>query len=418
MFDMIRLNMKLNSKYIFSILALVNVILFGFFIYDHFFKDINFSGDFSEIEALKGSGMGFKELSIFFADLAEKEGGEYAYKSLARAAKMSYITPGIDLHLLGHVVGDVLYKQQGIEGIKVCTNDLRNACSHSIVVGAFLEKGRPVLKEVVEACKLAPGGRGAYTMCVHGLGHGILAFTEYDMAEAVKICEDIGKPVSGDRVYLECIGGIVMEMMAGINDREQWEKQKPKYFSEKDPLAPCNMDFMPDAARPMCYNFLTPHLFEFAGANLGRPLPENFKKAFTYCNKIPKNKVGERISCYGGFGKEFVVLVNDRNVQSIEDLSEEKLKRIYEWCDLADDPQGVIDCMKFSLQSLYWGGENDKKVAIAYCGLIPNEENSKICYDDLINSVGYYYNDANYHEAFCREVPESVRSTCNSRLLR
>ncbi len=414
--------MKSNIKKTFIIFLLLDIVLFVIFIsknYSVFNPGGNFSGgDFKEIEAIKNTDMDFRSLSVFFTELADKKGGEYAYKSLALAAQLSYIPPNIDLHLLGHVVGDVLYKQKGIEGIKVCTNDLRNACSHSIVVGAFLEKGTSVLKEVVELCKLAPGGKGAFTMCVHGLGHGVLAFTEYDMKAAVKLCEDIGNPNAGDRIYTECVGGISMEMMAGVNDPEQWEKQKPNYFSQTDPLAPCNMDFMPEAARPICYNFLTPHLFRSAGAELSRPLPEHFKKAFTYCSKIPNNRPGERSSCFGGFGKEFVVLVNDRNVQSVENMNDDRLARIYEWCSLTNDLQGRSDCMHSALQSLYWGGENDRGAALRFCRLIQNEDDNASCFNGLIGAVGYYIDDKRYKESFCNEVPDNIKDTCRKHLIR
>ena len=409
--------MILNTKKTILIFILLDIALFSIFILKNY-SSSSFRGDFSEIEKVKNAGMDFRSLSVFFTDLANEKGGEYAYKSLALAAKLLYIPPNIDLHLLGHVVGDILYKQEGIEGIKVCTNDLRNACSHSIVVGAFLEKGRPVLKEVVELCKLAPGGKGAFTMCVHGLGHGVLAFTEYDMKEAVKLCEDIGDPNAGDRIYTECAGGISMEMMAGVNDREQWEKEKPNYFSKTDPLSPCDLDFMPDAARPICYNFLTPHLFEFAGANLSRPLAEHYKKAFTYCNEIPKDRISERSSCYSGFGKEFVVLVNDRNVQSVENMGADKLARIYEWCSLTDDSQGRNNCMHSALASLYWGGENKPEAALKFCSLISNRDDNESCFNGLINAVGFYIDDQGYKKSFCAEVPEGLKENCRARLTR
>src|SRR3989344_2239057 len=193
---------------------------------------------FKEIEEIRNKNLDFGELSKFFVNLANDKGGHYAYKSLAKATALNYLSPNIDTHLLGHNIGDILYKQLGIEGMKFCTQDLRNACSHSIVVGALLEFGADKLRDIADVCRKAPGGKGAYTMCIHGLGHGVLAYTEYDMAQAVNLCEKVSEPRLKNMEYGECVGGISMEMMAGVNDREAWEKQKANYFKKDDPLAP------------------------------------------------------------------------------------------------------------------------------------------------------------------------------------
>jgi len=85
--------------------------------------------------------MSFKELANYFTEIAEAKGAPYALDVL----KAAPIPLDTDMHLLAHTVGDILYRQQGLEGIKVCTHDFRNACSHSVVIGAFLEQGEAAL---------------------------------------------------------------------------------------------------------------------------------------------------------------------------------------------------------------------------------------------------------------------------------
>ena len=106
--------------------------------------------------------------------------------------KRASVPSGTDMHLLGHVVGDILYAQEGLKGIKTCTHDFRNACSHTIVVGLFSEQGEVALPKIAETCYQAPGGSGAYTMCFHGLGHGVLAYTGYDLTKAAQLCQKTG----------------------------------------------------------------------------------------------------------------------------------------------------------------------------------------------------------------------------------
>jgi hypothetical protein len=116
-------------------------------------------------------GKGFSALKEYFEGVANEKGGRVAFDQMRTA-----VTDGnVDMHLLGHAVGDILYKQEGVSGMTACNNDFRNACSHSIVVGLFSDFGEGAIPMINDACKKAPGGAGAYTMCFHGLGHGVLS---------------------------------------------------------------------------------------------------------------------------------------------------------------------------------------------------------------------------------------------------
>ncbi|MDP2735417.1 MAG: hypothetical protein Q8P12_04370, partial [bacterium] len=300
------------------------------------FSSQDTNGNYSEASFLEDKSWSFKEYAQYFYDLAQEKGAAYAYQVL----KVAPIVPGTDMHLLGHVVADEIYKQEGVEGIAFCDHDFRNACSHAIVVGVFLEQGLGGLEEIRQACLKAPGGKGAYGMCFHGLGHGVLAYHEYNMENAVATCKEL-EVTTGRAEFIECTGGIVMEMMSGVNDREAWERESPRYLSKEDPLNPCNLDFMVKEARPMCYNYLTPRLFEAVGTSLASPKPEDYKKAFPLCELIPEEEPENRTACYGGFGKEFVVLSKDRDVRNIENMSDEELSRVYDWCLLANSAFGL-----------------------------------------------------------------------------
>ncbi len=371
-------------------------------------------GGYPEIRELQaGERKDFKELAKYFKELAENKGAEYAFRVLATAP----IPPNVDMHLMGHIVGDELFKQRGAEGIKICTDDFRNACSHAIVVGLFLEKGAAALPEIVGACREAPGGRGAYTMCFHGLGHGILAYAGYDLKKAVRICEDIAKEANTGREDVECVGGTVMEILGGgFHDRELYKKQAPKYVRADDPLYPCTADFMPEKARGQCYNYLTPHLFTAAGGNLGSLSTKSIEAAFPFCDRIPKEEVGNRIACFGGFGKEFVVLAKARDVRNIDKMTPEELGNVRDWCLLGKTDEGILACMNTAAASLYWGGENDPGAVITFCGLLEGAHRES-CYANLFGAVSFYVQDRSYRESFCGKVPQDFRNACAERLL-
>jgi len=348
----------------------------------------------------------FSELSAYFTALAEEKGASYAFDVLRRAK----LPHGTDFHLLGHEIGYVLYDEQGIEGIKACTDDFRNACSHSVVISAFIEHGEAALPEIIRACKAAPGGKGAYTMCFHGLGHGVLAYTGYDLRKAVTMCEKTGTDAYDDREHVECVGGAVMEMTAGVHDPSAWRTQAPKYFKNDDPLYPCTADFISDVTRPICLVYLSPQLFAAAGLDL-TGLEASYAPAFRFCDSPSLKRQEDREACYGGFGKEFVAFAAGRDIRDIGSLDTASLQKVRDWCEHAGTSEGKAACNQHALASLFWGGENDVEAAFFFCGLA-KDEGETACLKDLSDLIGYYLAGTARGTQYCARLPDEYRKHC------
>lgn len=360
--------------------------------------------EYSEVKDLAKKRFSFAELKVYFTKLAKEKGAAHAFDVLKRAKLPS----NTDTHLLGHAVGDMLYKQKGAQGIIVCTEDFRNACSHSIVVGLLSDKGEDALLEIDRACQKAPGGKGAYGMCYHGLGHGILAYTGYDEEKTVKICRKTAQ-------VSQCISGSVMELISGgFHDRALWENKRKKYLNPDDPLSLCQGDLIPTEAKWQCFSYLTPYLWEAVGANIGNPTQHDHKKAFALCEKADKEYSSV---CYGGFGKEFTVLTQERDIRRIDEMSDEQLEKVYSLCSLAEVPEGIKACVSQALGSLYWGGENDRGASIRFCSLVPDSNVQKGCFTELITAVHAYISDDSYKKSFCKEIPALYKEDCQKILL-
>lgn len=408
------------TKNLFIILLSLAVICAIFILYEPDKKEgglsknsyVNISADVKDFESRHF--VSFDDLKYYFQELARKKRADYAFEVL----KVASVPPDTDMHLLAHAVGDVLYKQEGLNGIKICTNDFRNACSHSIVVGLFYDRGDGAFPEIAQACRQAPGGKGAYTMCFHGLGHGILAALGYDLEKAIDFCKKTGTSEYGHNESSQCVGGTIMEIVGGgDHDRELWSKQRTKYLTSDNPLYPCNADFMPAPARYLCYSYLTPNFFDAVGGNRGHPTSDDFKKSFKLCNKLPIQDKSNRNACYGGFGKEFIGLVQSRDIRrdSVASITDEQLDQIYRWCQLADNKEGVAACILQGLSSLYWGGENDPQPSFRFCGLIDDQYFQQSCYRQLVSSAFYYSKEPDYLKSFCQKLPDSYRGDCLAR---
>lgn len=369
-----------------------------------------------EINYLKERQLDFGQLKVYFKDLSEKKGAVYAFQVL-NTAPMPY---GIDMHLLAHTVGDELYKQQGINGMKYCTDDFRNACSHSMVINLFYEKGETGIDNIHEACKMAPG-EGAYSMCYHGLGHGVFAYSGYDFARTDTLCKKVAIDLKGPE-YKECMGGAMMEQISGgDHDKESWLRQRIVNLHPESPLYPCMSKFFSTpAAREACLVYLTPYLWELAGKHSADVSDEILLKSYGYCNKIPEGS-GQRYrdACFGGFGKEFLAMAKGKDVRHIDQLSDNEMQQIYRWCMLMPYKDGQKACIIYAQGSMYWSGANDKKLVEHFCALAPTSELSNYCFSKLIGTISQGdKKNQEYLKEFCNEIPVSLQGQCQKQLLK
>ncbi len=366
-----------------------------------------FRADQANLESLESD---FGRISEFLVTAANSKGALYAYDLL----RFTRLGPDLDLHLLGHVVGDEIYKQKGIPGMAHCTHDFRNACSHSIVVGALLENGREVFDTINDACRQSPGGSGAYTMCFHGFGHGVLAYAEYDMEKAVELCLLVGTDEYHQNEAYQCIGGAVMEMKDGIHNEELWAPQKDKFVDADNPLSLCQADYMVDGAKHLCYAYITPYLFDAIGGHGNQPTADIFAASMKLCESELEEKY--RRVCYAGFGKEYIVLAKNLNIQALDNLNSDEVTKVENWCDKAPHNYGALECKLAVVDSLYWGGENDFQASVKYCSEISAKDRTS-CFNLFYTNVLFYKHTPDLNKKICATVPVEHQSGCKAKLL-
>jgi plastocyanin len=134
-------------------------------------------------------------------------------------------------HDMAHLVGQLLFKAYGLEGLATCTPVFAFGCYHGLMEVAFDKNDSEHYQENIlkaeKAC--ANMGTGFVTgsqSCIHGMGHGIITFRNHDLNKALNDCDALE---TGWRNY--CYDGVFMELSISA---------APSFYQKSDPLYPCN----------------------------------------------------------------------------------------------------------------------------------------------------------------------------------
>ena len=213
-------------------------------------------------------GEDFKCLEQAFANIAYNDGPDAALDKFDEDIK----TPGpieSNCHRIVHAIGagalahfDGNVGQAFVAGRASCTSGYY----HGILERAFLDSDLKDLgaaaREFCADPKIRETEFIAY-QCVHGLGHGLMIYTGYDLPFSLKTCDKLGVDA------LSCTGGVFMENYQssyGVSSR---------WLKEKDLIYPCNA--VAEKHKFYCYDMVT-----------ARILPKtnwNWKKTAKWCRK-------------------------------------------------------------------------------------------------------------------------------------
>ena len=141
----------------------------------------------------------------------------------------------IDTHNFAHNVGRQTARVLGLNGEAFlrCSIDFNYGCQHG-----FFEHALATSPNATEAatsiCADLVGVHPAKTVfyCYHGVGHGVMMASSYDLALALETCDALGDAMASDG----CWQGVFMENVNAVMRGESREG----VFSDTDPLAPCN----------------------------------------------------------------------------------------------------------------------------------------------------------------------------------
>ena len=242
-----------------------------------------FTPDDTKLSSCQGQ---FSCLEQGFGNLAYEEGPKVALKEFDKEIAAD---PEIErnCHRIAHMIGAAaLVRFDGrvgkafAEGSASCWSGYY----HGILERAYKDVGSDELGPVSrDLCSDADVRRTAFIayQCVHGLGHGLMLFTNYDLPRSLSVCDELA--TSWDQT--SCTGGVFMENISssyGITS---------KWLRDDDPIYPCKT--VAERHKLYCYLMVTSRILPFVNYD--------FAKAGQMCRKSDKAWI---TTCFQSLGRD------------------------------------------------------------------------------------------------------------------
>ena len=221
-----------------------------------------------------------------FGNLVFTDGPKPALERLQRELQTN-TTVAADCHRIAHRMGSAALSRfkdkvapAFIAGTAVCASGYYHGIIERAFLGQPTDKLSIVARQLCSDPKITEQRFLAY-QCIHGLGHGLMIYTGYDLPGSLRTCDDLRNGF--DRV--SCSGGVFME-----NFNSSYGVTS-KYLKKNDPIYPCNS--VAERHKLYCYLLVT--------ANILRV--ENYDQARTAdaCRRSEKQWIK---TCFESFGRD------------------------------------------------------------------------------------------------------------------
>ena len=299
-----------------------------------------------------------------------------------------------DCHQSAHEAGRFSYEVYGNKSFQLCSAECHSGCYHGATEAYFKENGTAKLVKNLKTLCSSELNPFFSHQCIHGVGHGLMAWTSYELFEALESCDLL--PERKD----SCWTGAFMENIVGGLAKGDAEKSSDpdaaahftKYLSQ-DPLYPCNDPKLGEQYRGSCYFLQTSRMLQL--------FPGDFKKVAENCAKVPGTL---QRTCFESMGRD-VGGVHRGNYEAE-----------FKACSYAPKGTMRVGCLIGAVQDSFWDSSGQDE-AIGFCKALTDKEEKTSCYDILFvrapdilakNDLG----------AFCKKAEAEYQSLCMQRIAR
>lgn len=306
----------------------------------------------------------------------------YSYVRKYGAAKtMQYLstleTELIDCHQKAHEVGRIAYELFAEKAFQNCSAECHSGCYHGATEAYFREHGvENIANDLAVICSSELNSFLSH-QCFHGVGHGLMAYADYELFEALHNCDLLpqGQESCYSGVYMENVVGGLAPTVGHFTD----------YLSD-DPKFPCNI--VEEKYKNACYFYQTSRMVQL--------FDYDFSKVAAVCSDIEPEY---QRSCFESMGRDVGGVHIADNPGAIQA------------CANAPAGDSRVWCINGAVQNTFWTPEGQDD-AIDFCTRLDDPDEKLSCYDTIFRRATLVLETQDDLTAFCGKAEVDYQQPC------
>ena len=285
-------------------------------------------------------------------------------------------------HERAHETGRLSYEMFGAAAFALSSHECEAGAFHGATEAMFKARGTANLESDVRVICGTSDVFFFRLQCIHGVGHGLMAWTSYELYDSLDLCDRL----ETDRDQRACYSGVFMENVVGGLSGTMGHYTE--YLSDDDPHYPCNA--LTDRYVAPCYLYHSTRMllmFEY-----------DYDRVADECANAPE--IG-RYDCFESYGRDLAAI-------SLGDPR----KGLNLCRDTVDNPTHTSWCIAGSVQARFW--ETDKaEEALEMCSLTEGEEEMNACYWMISIRGSELFPKGPELDAFCARLESTYQVWCS-----
>lgn len=346
--------------------------------------------NFSELRLAENTNQdSFESLDLFevanneeqLEEVLREQGPEKVMEKLLADSGNGY---ELDCHNPAHEIGRAayhIYKAAAFgEGSSAC----HSGFYHGAMEGLLIEEGTANISGTVEKiCNDFKTSFGIFE-CLHGVGHGVMAYENYDLARSLELCGELTSEFN----QRSCYGGAFMENIVAGQGQGALGGHDTEWLSD-DPHYPCNGVNPDEAVQQECYKMQTSWMLNLHNYN--------FEKAGQDCLGAPQEYIS---TCFLSLGR-------DAAGHTLRDP--QKIKGI---CS-ATPFEYRQNCLLGGLNVIIdFFGEGLDSQASELCKIVDGGHKQN-CYQNIATRARGLFEDKEKIKAVCSSFEEEYKNLCS-----
>lgn len=289
-------------------------------------------------------------------------------------------------HDPAHEAGRMAYDFFQEKAFRQCNAYCHSGCYHGAIEAYFKEHGTANLASNLKVLCDDELNPFFSHQCVHGIGHGLMAWSDYDLPGALASCDLLpeGQASCWTGAFMEnIVGGLVREVPE--QERGELTGHFTKYLSD-DPQYPCTE--VEEKYKGSCYFLQTSRMIQIFNGD--------FAKVAQACAQAP---APYQRSCFESMGRDVGGAWRGNPAGAITA------------CSSAPAGDSRIGCLTGAVQDSLWD-PSGQDAALNFCKLLTDADEKRNCYQTIFGRAPQVLASRGELKAFCNKAESEFVPSC------